>query len=32
MKSLQIDSVNGLCGAVFIAFGLIFAYEVLDPR
>jgi uncharacterized membrane protein len=27
MKSLQIDPVNGVCGGLFIAFGLIFAYE-----
>ncbi|MGE0238657.1 MAG: tripartite tricarboxylate transporter TctB family protein [Parvibaculaceae bacterium] len=27
MKSLQIDSVNGLCGALFIALGLIFAWQ-----
>jgi len=27
MKPLQIDPVNGACGALFIALGLIFAYE-----
>ena len=27
MKSIAIDTVNGLCGALFIALGLIFAYE-----
>jgi hypothetical protein len=27
MKSLQIDPVNGVCGALFIAAGLIFTYE-----
>ena len=27
MKSLEIDSVNGLCGALFVALGLIFVYE-----
>jgi hypothetical protein len=29
MKSLQIDSVNGLCGAIFIAAGLILVYQSL---
>src|SRR6185503_7085177 len=29
MKSLQIDSVNSLCGAIFIAAGLIFVYQSL---
>src|SRR5262245_2446478 len=27
MKSLHIDLVNGLCGALFVALGAIFAYE-----
>lgn len=27
MKSTTIDTVNGLCGALFIAAGLIFAYQ-----
>ena len=27
MKPIAIDTVNGLCGALFIALGLIFAYE-----
>jgi hypothetical protein len=27
MKSLQIDTVNGLCGLLFIALGLLFTYE-----
>jgi hypothetical protein len=27
MKSLQIDPVNGACGALFITLGLIFVYE-----
>ena len=27
MKSLQVDPVNGACGALFIAVGLIFTYE-----
>jgi hypothetical protein len=27
MKSLQIDPVNGACGTLFVALGLIFAYE-----
>lgn len=32
MKSITIDTVNGLCGALFAALGLIFAYQswVLD--
>jgi hypothetical protein len=32
MKSLTIDTVNGLCGALFLVLGLIFAYEswILD--
>jgi hypothetical protein len=27
MKALQIDPVNGVCGALFIVIGLIFAHE-----
>lgn len=27
MKSIRIDSTNGLCGALFIVFGLFFAYQ-----
>lgn len=27
MKSIRIDSTNGLCGALFIFFGLFFAYQ-----
>lgn len=27
MKSIRIDSTNGLCGALLIAFGLFFAYQ-----
>lgn len=27
MKSITIDTVNGLCGLLFIALGLLFAYE-----
>ncbi len=32
MKSIRIDSTNGLCGAFFIACGLFFAYQswILD--
>ena len=32
MKSLTIDATNGVCGALFIALGLLFAYEswILD--
>lgn len=27
MKSIRIDATNGLCGALFIVFGLFFAYQ-----
>ncbi len=27
MKSLSIDSTNGLCGAIFVGLGLFFAYQ-----
>ncbi len=27
MKSIRIDTTNGLCGALFIALGLFFAYQ-----
>ncbi|GLS29449.1 Tripartite tricarboxylate transporter TctB family protein [Mesorhizobium albiziae] len=29
MKSIAIDTTNGLCGAIFIALGLFFAYQSL---
>lgn len=30
MKSLRIDPTNGVCGALFIAVGAIFAFQSLD--
>ena len=30
MKPIAIDPTNGLCGAIFIAVGLLFAYQCLS--